>query len=95
MGSRLYDEFMKKLKVPMQQRNFLRKDKKGHDDFSRLATEELVICIPLKGGGSGSGQQVELDDNFVKVIQYEYAVRYLERMGIEANPKNIARLLKT
>lgn len=53
----------------------------------------MVICIPLKGGSGG--QQVELDDNFVKVIQYEYAVRYLEKMGIEANPKNIARLLKT
>lgn len=92
MGSRLYDEFMKKLKVPMLQRNFLKKDKKGNDE-NRVGDEDLVICIPLKGGSGG--QQVELDDNFVKVIQYEYAVRYLEKMGIEANPKNIARLLKT
>lgn len=38
---------------------------------------------------------MELDDNFVKVIQYEYAVRYLEKMGVEANARNIARLLKT
>jgi hypothetical protein len=29
------------------------------------------------------------------VIQHEYAVRYLEKMGIEANSKNIAKLLKT
>lgn len=27
-------------------------------------------------------------------MQYEYAVRYLEKMGIEANARNIARLLK-
>ena len=93
MSSRLYDEFMKKLKVPMLQRNFLKTNKRGHDDFNKMANEELVICIPLKGGGGN--KQVELDDNFVKVIQYEYAVRYLEKMGIEANPKNIARLLKT
>ena len=39
-------------------------------------------------------QPVELDDNFVKVIQYEYAVRYLEQIGIEPNPKNITNLLK-
>lgn len=35
-----------------------------------------------------------MDDNFIKVIQYEYAVRYLEKIGIEANARNIARLLK-
>ena len=52
----------------------------------------MGICLPLKGGGGSS--QIDLDDNFVKVIQNEYAVRYLEKMGIEANPKNIARLLK-
>lgn len=37
---------------------------------------------------------MELDENFIKVIQHEYAVRYLEKMGIEANTRNIARLLK-
>jgi len=28
------------------------------------------------------------------VIQYEYAVKYLEQLGIEPNSKNIANLLK-
>jgi len=37
---------------------------------------------------------MELDENFVKVIQYEYAVRYLEILGIEPNPRNIGNLLK-
>lgn len=41
MGSRLYDEFMKKLKVPPVRRFVTRKD---------ASSEELVIAIPLKGG---------------------------------------------
>lgn len=39
MGSRLYDEFMKKLKVPPVQ--------KFND---KQETKEIVIAIPLKGG---------------------------------------------
>ena len=35
-----------------------------------------------------------MDDDFVKVIQSEYAVRYLEQIKIEPNAKNIANLLK-
>ena len=35
-----------------------------------------------------------MDDNFVKVIEYEYAVKYLELMGIEPTTKMIAKLLK-
>ena len=41
MGSRLYDEFMKKLKVPPIQK-FNKK---------KLESKEIVIAIPLKGGG--------------------------------------------
>ena len=82
---------MKKLKVPMVQSNYLKKDKKDREANRSDKETEFVICIPLKGGS----QQTELDDNFVKVIQYEYAVKCLEKMGIEANPKNIQKLLKT
>ena len=32
-----------------------------------------ILAIPLKGG---RGKQVELNENFVKVIEHEYAVRY-------------------
>jgi hypothetical protein len=39
MGTRLYDEFMKKLKVPPVQK--LNKKQENHD---------IVIAIPLKGG---------------------------------------------
>jgi hypothetical protein len=27
----------------------------------------------------------ELDENFVRVIEYEYAVKYLEYLGVEVN----------
>jgi hypothetical protein len=37
---------------------------------------------------------VELNDNFVKVIEYEYAVRFLEHLGIEPTAKMITNLLK-
>lgn len=36
-----------------------------------------------------------MNEEFIKVIEYEYAVRYLEILGIEANPKMIANILKT
>lgn len=42
MGTRLYDEFMKKLKVPPIQR--LNMKKGGQEE------KEIVITIPLKGG---------------------------------------------
>lgn len=43
MGTRLYEEFMKKLKVPPVKRF----TKMGDSDPKK---EELVIAIPLKGG---------------------------------------------
>ena len=50
-------------------------------------TEEIVIAIPLKM--STQGKPKELDEAFIKVIEYEYAVRYLELMGIESSTKMI------
>lgn len=47
MGSRLYDEFMKKLKVPLVQR---REPKQKDGKPVGGAKDEIVICIPLKGG---------------------------------------------
>ncbi len=85
MSVRLFEEFQKK--------NFSVKVggiklKGGGDD------EEICIAIPLKVS-SGQQKPKELDENFIRVIEYEYAVRYLEQMGIESNPKNIQNLLKS
>lgn len=88
--ARLYQEFMQKLKVA-----------KVNTQAKEIEDKEIVITIPLKGGASVSilssynfQQAAELDDKFLKVIQYEYSVRYLEVIGIEPNSKNIANLLK-
>lgn len=41
-------------------------------------------------------QDIDLqkNKNFVKVIEHEYACRYLEKLNIEANQKNIQFILK-
>lgn len=54
--------------------------------------EEFIITIPLKGGKE---KKRELDEEFAKVIELEYAVRYLEHMGINPTPNAIIRHLKS
>ena len=49
--------------------------------------DEIVIAIQLKNSQNGANHK--LTEEFVKVIEYEYAVRYLEQIGIEANSVNI------
>ena len=77
--SRLFEEFQKKNTVP-----------KVSKISSKTASKDIVIAIPLK---SNADKKTELDDNFVKAIEYEYAVKYLEIMGIYPTPKMIATLL--
>ena len=52
---------------------------------------EVVITIPLRGG---QGPSRELDEDFIKVIQHEYAVRYLECLGLAATQANIDNVLE-
>ncbi|CAI2360728.1 unnamed protein product [Moneuplotes crassus] len=78
--SRLFEQFQKKNTVP-----------KVSKVSSKSKPEEVVIAIKLK---SNADKRTELDDNFVKVIEYEYAVKYLEIMGVSPSPKMIAMLLK-
>ena len=54
--------------------------------------EEFVITIPLRGG---KNKVKDLDEEFAKVIELEYAIRYLEYMGISPTQNTIIRLLKT
>lgn len=79
--SRLFEEFQKKNTAAKVSRV-----------TSKTIPKEVVISIPLK---SNADKKAELDDNFVKVIEYEYAVKYLEVMGIYPTPKMIANLLKS
>jgi hypothetical protein len=55
-------------------------------------TNEVCIAIQLKNSQNQKPQKIT--EEFVKVIEYEYAVKYLEIMGVEANAGNIQRLLK-
>jgi len=38
---------------------------------------------------------IKINEEFIKVIEHEYAVKYLEKMGTAATSKAIQRLLKT
>lgn len=54
MGTRLYEEFKKKLKVPpvqkFESRSNYSRGKKGDRFQDRPEKKEIVIAIPLKGG---------------------------------------------
>lgn len=52
--------------------------------------QPICITIQLKGGS----EPVALSENFVKVLEKEYAVKYLELMHVAPTAKNIQRLLK-
>ena len=54
-------------------------------------TQDVVITIPLKEGG---GAPNELDEDFIKVIQNRYAIKYLESLGIAASQANIDHVLE-
>lgn len=75
----MYEEFMKKTNP-----------QKNIRAYKSREMDEICIAIPLKGG---RGKQVELNENFVKVIEHEYAVRYLEHMGINPTVKMISNVL--
>jgi hypothetical protein len=47
------------------------------------------VCIAIQLKNSQNSKPQKLTEEFVKVIEYEYAVKYLEIMGVEANAGNI------
>jgi len=40
-------------------------------------------------------ENIKINEEFIKVIEHEYAVKYLEQMGTAATTQAIQRLLKT
>ena len=87
MSVRLFDEFQKKNMAT-------RVSKTKSSTAGQQKETELCITIPLKSNSSNTDKPQELTEDYIRVIEYEYAVRYLETMGIEANQKAIANLLK-
>ena len=83
MTQRLFDEF------ESQNTAFkFRKFKKGD-----LSNDKFCITIPLKNSQNMRGQ-VKLDEEFIKVIEHEYAVKFLEYNKTQATSQAITRLLK-
>lgn len=64
--------------------------RRKEDDDSKSIVKPIVISIPLKGGA----EPVELTENFLKVIEREYAVRYLESIGVDPTRRHIEKLLE-
>ena len=71
MTNRLFEEFEKN-NTAFKHRKF----NKTEDDN----IEKFCITIPLKNS-QNYRQEVRLDEEFIKVIEQEYAVKYLERNG--------------
>ena len=71
-GPRLYDAFMSKNNLYA---------KKQNDAFLKDGAN-LCITIPLKNSQKETGKKYVLNEEVIKVIEYEYAVRYLEILGI-------------
>lgn len=76
--SRLFEEFEKK--------NTAFKHKK----YQRTTKQEgdFCIAIPFKST-EGTKKKLTLDEEFIKVIEHEYAIKYLEAKGTIANPQAI------
>ena len=71
-GKELYENFMKKLKQETHYQSF----KEKADNKRR----NIKIEIQLKGATQNAQT---LDESMIKVIQNEYAVRYLEQIGLQ------------
>jgi len=82
--SRLYDEW-KKAAGPKLPKVFRKPF--GNQE---LPSKQVTITIPLRAGN----EPVSLTENFLKSLEREYAVRYLETVGIEANERQINKLLR-
>ena len=83
MTQRLFEEFESKNTAFK-----FRKFKKGEQ-----SNDKFCITIPLKNS-TNLRQQIHLDEEFIKVIEQEYAVKYLERNGNAATTQAIHRFLK-
>ena len=82
--SRLYDEHMKRMK------NRLPKVYRKKDVLEAAKKPPIQISVPLKGGS----EPKELNEDFINALKREYAVRYLESMGVDPTPNMIRKFLK-
>lgn len=85
--TRLYDEWKKSTENKLPK--VFRKNNLSKSELSPRH-QQIAISIPLKGGP----ERDQLTEGFLKVIEKEYAVRYLEIIGVEPTRKNIEKILQ-
>jgi hypothetical protein len=84
MSARLYELFAK------QNKNTIgTKCKTDYDEKREGPQETFCISIPMKNSTKMRSEKIQLDERFIKVIENEYAVRYLEYMGLQPTQQSI------
>ena len=80
MTNRLFAEFEKN--------NTAFKHRKFNQD-QQAELDKFCIQIPLKNSQNMKKDNIRINEEFIKVIEHEYAVKYLEKMGTAATTQAI------
>ena len=80
MTNRLFAEFEKN--------NTAFKHRKFNQD-QQAELDKFCIQIPLKNSQNVKKDNIRINEEFIKVIEHEYAVKYLEKMGTAATSQAI------
>ena len=80
MTNRLFAEFEKN--------NTAFKHRKFNQD-QQAELDKFCIQIPLKNSQNMKKDNIKINEEFIKVIEHEYAVKYLEKMGTAATTQAI------
>ena len=80
MTNRLFAEFEKN--------NTAFKHRKFNQD-QQAELDKFCIQIPLKNSQNMKKDNIRINEEFIKVIEHEYAVKYLEKMGTAATNQAI------
>lgn len=77
MTNRLFEEF--------ESKNTAFKHRRFNND-QQADLDKFCIKIPLKNSQNMRSENIKINEEFIKVIEHEYAVKYLESMGTTATP---------
>ena len=80
MTNRLFAEF--------EAKNTAFKHRKFNQD-QQAELDKFCIQIPLKNSQNMKKDNIRINEEFIKVIEHEYAVKYLEKMGTAATNQAI------
>ncbi len=75
MTNRLFQEFEKNNTAFKHRR---------HNGDQQAELDKFCIKIPMKNSQSMRVENIKINEEFIKVIEHEYAVKYLEQMGTAA-----------